>query len=374
MKQIVQNPRSGQARAASRCRRPRPRRARCSCATRSPWCRRAPRRWRSTSRASSLLGKARSRPDLVRQVLRKLRQEGPLPTYRAVLNRLDAPQPLGYSCAGVVEAGRRRASSASRRATASRARARAIANHAEMRRRARESRARAFPTGVALEQAAFATLGAIALQGLRVAAPTLGEVGRRDRPRADRPARRAAAARRTAAACSASISIRRASQQALDAGRRVGRARPATTTGPGRDAATGGHGADFALVTAASESSAPIAARRRAVPHEGPRSPSVGATALDLDRRTFYEKELELRMSMSYGPGRYDRALRGGGPRLSARRTCAGPRTATCRRSSRSCAAGAVRPAALDTETVPFEDAVSAYEDLAAGTAALRSR
>ena len=52
----------------------------------------------------SLLGKARSRPDLVRQVARKLRQEGPLPTYRAVMTRLDALQPLGYSCAGVVEA------------------------------------------------------------------------------------------------------------------------------------------------------------------------------------------------------------------------------------------------------------------------------
>ena len=51
----------------------------------------------------SLLGKARSRPDLVRQVLRKLVQEGPLPTARAVMNRLDVPQPLGYSSAGVVE-------------------------------------------------------------------------------------------------------------------------------------------------------------------------------------------------------------------------------------------------------------------------------
>ena len=49
------------------------------------------------------LGKAQSRPDLVRQVLRKLSHEGPLPTYQAVMNRLDQPQPLGYSCAGVVE-------------------------------------------------------------------------------------------------------------------------------------------------------------------------------------------------------------------------------------------------------------------------------
>jgi len=51
----------------------------------------------------SMLGKARSRPDLTRQVLRKLREEGPLPTYRTVVNRLDAPQPMGYSSAGVVE-------------------------------------------------------------------------------------------------------------------------------------------------------------------------------------------------------------------------------------------------------------------------------
>ena len=50
----------------------------------------------------SLLGKARSRPDLVNQVMRKVRQEGPLPTYRTVVNRLDSPQPLGYSCAGIV--------------------------------------------------------------------------------------------------------------------------------------------------------------------------------------------------------------------------------------------------------------------------------
>ena len=50
-----------------------------------------------------LLGKARSRPDLVKQVVRKLKQDGPLPTFQAVMNRLDVPQPLGYACAGVVE-------------------------------------------------------------------------------------------------------------------------------------------------------------------------------------------------------------------------------------------------------------------------------
>ena len=53
---------------------------------------------------SSLLAKARGRPDLVRQVARKLAQDGPVATWNAVVTRLEAPQPLGYSCAGVVEA------------------------------------------------------------------------------------------------------------------------------------------------------------------------------------------------------------------------------------------------------------------------------
>ena len=52
---------------------------------------------------SSLFSKARSRPDLVRQVVSKWRSDGALATYRTVTTRLDTPQPLGYSSAGVVE-------------------------------------------------------------------------------------------------------------------------------------------------------------------------------------------------------------------------------------------------------------------------------
>ena len=51
----------------------------------------------------SMLGKARERPDLVRQVLDKVKKEGLAPTVQTVLSRLDQPIPLGYSCAGVVE-------------------------------------------------------------------------------------------------------------------------------------------------------------------------------------------------------------------------------------------------------------------------------
>ena len=122
----------------------------------------------------SLLGKARSRPDLVRQVTRKLRQEGPLPTYRAVMNRLDAPQPLGYSCAGVVlevGAGVARLRPGDRVACAGAG----YASHAELV-AVPENLVVAVPDAVPLEKAAFATLGAIALQGLRIGGPDLGEV------------------------------------------------------------------------------------------------------------------------------------------------------------------------------------------------------
>ena len=123
----------------------------------------------------SMLGKARSRPDLTRQVIRKLREEGPMPTYRTVMSRLDAPQPLGYSSAGVVEdvgPGVTRFSRGDRVACAGAG----YANHAEFV-VVPEKLAALVPETVAMEQAAFATIGAIALQGLRVAEPSLGEVG-----------------------------------------------------------------------------------------------------------------------------------------------------------------------------------------------------
>jgi predicted dehydrogenase len=309
----------------------------------------------------SLLGKARSRPDLVRQVTRKLRQEGPLPTYRAVRNRLDAPQPLGYSCAGVVEVagpGVVAFAPGDRVACAGAG----FANHAEIV-SVPENLCVRVPEGVALEQAAFATLGAIALQGIRVASPTLGEIG---------------------AVIGLGLIGQLASQLLRAGGCRVlgvdldpARVKQALAQGaawgaaPGddhrawRDQATGGHGADFVLVTAASESSAPVALAAELCRHKG-RIASVGATGLDLSRRTFYEKELELRMSTSYGPGRYDRAYEEEGldyPLAYVRWT----ENRNLEAFLALVAAGSVRPEALDTEVFPFEEAVTVYDDLANG-------
>ncbi|MGH0031491.1 MAG: zinc-dependent alcohol dehydrogenase, partial [Myxococcota bacterium] len=250
----------------------------------------------------SLLGKARSRPDLVRQVLRKVQHEGPLPTYQAVMNRLDVPQPLGYSTAGVVESvgeGVQGFAPGDRVACAGAG----YANHAEWI-CVPENLVARVPDGLPLDKAAFSTLGAIAMQGLRVAEPSLGEI---------------AVVIGLGLIGQLTVQLLRANgvrvlaididetriKQALDQGAEWG-AKPDDDHDGWRDAATGGHGADLALVTAASDSSAPLELAAELCRMKG-RIAAVGATAMDLDRRSFYEKELELRMSMSYGPGRYDR-------------------------------------------------------------------
>ena len=309
----------------------------------------------------SLLGKACSRPDLVQQVLRKLRQEGPLPTYQTVMNRLDVPQPLGYSSAGVVEAagaGVSRFAPGDRVACAGAG----YANHAEWV-SVPENLVAHVPDALPLEKAAFATLGAIALQGLRVASPQLGEI---------------AAVIGLGLIGQLAVNLLRANgcrvlgidldeeriKQARSLGAEWG-ARPDDDPARWLVEAAEGAGADFALVTAASESSAPILLGAKLCRARG-RVAVVGATEMHLDRRSFYEKELELRMSMSYGPGRYDRRYEEDGldyPIAHVRWT----ENRNLQAFLALAASGGIDPALLDTQTVPFSDALEAYEELASG-------
>ena len=309
----------------------------------------------------SLVAKARSRPDLVGQVIRKLRQEGPLPTYRTVSNRLDAPQPLGYASAGVVEALGEEVTSlrvGDRVACAGAG----YANHAEIV-VVPENLTAFVPEGMALDKAAFATLGAIAMQGLRVGEPALGEV---------------------VAVIGLGLIGQLAVQLLLANGCRVygidldpRRLEQAQALGmewgaaSGDDhgfflaSATGGHGVDLAIVTAASDSSAPIQLAAELCRHKG-RVVAVGATAMDLDRRTFYEKELELRMSMSYGPGRYDRRYEEMGvdyPLAYVRWT----EQRNLQAFVDLIARGRIDPMRMDVEIVDFDSATEVYEALARG-------
>jgi len=312
----------------------------------------------------SLVAKARSRPDLVRQVVRKVRHDGPLATYRAAMTRLDAPQPLGYSCAGVVEAvGPEVAGFApgDRVACAGAG----YANHAELI-VVPENLAARVPEGVGLEKAAFATVGAVAMQGIRIGNPSLGEV---------------------AAVIGLGLIGQLAAQMLRANGCRVlaidiapGRVAEARAQGAEwayragevpdswSDMATEGQGADLALVTAAATTSAPIQSGASLCRHKG-RVVLVGMMPMELDRRIFYEKELELRMSTSYGPGRYDRSYEEVGldyPLPYVRWT----ENRNLQSFLALCRSGQVDPALLETRTVPFEEAGEAYEGLAAGKAA----
>jgi polar amino acid transport system substrate-binding protein len=311
--------------------------------------------------SKSMLAKARSRPDLVRQVVRKLKHEGPLPTYRAVMTRLDAPQALGYSCAGVVEAvgsGVTGFAPGDRVACAGAG----YANHAEWV-SVPENLVVLVPDRVHLQKAAFATLGAIAMQGLRVAEPSLGEI---------------AVVVGLGLVGQLAVQLLKANgcrvlgidvdpvrvEQALGMGAEWGAA-PGDDHGAWIDNEASSCGADLAMICAASETSAPIQLAAELCRSKG-RVVCVGATGMDLDRRSFYEKELDLRMSMSYGPGRYDRRYEEVGldyPISYVRWTE--------NRNLQSFLAltdsGAIDPEQLDVQSVAFEEAEHTYDELAKG-------
>ncbi len=249
----------------------------------------------------SLVGKARARPDLVKKTLEKMRREGLMATYRAVSGRLSGDVPLGYSAAGRVIAvgeGVTGLAVGDRVACAGAG----YANHAEVLCVPRNLTARV-PEGVSARHAATATLGAIALHGVRTTEVRLGEI---------------------VVVIGLGLLGQMAVQMLAAAGARVvavdldaTRATLAASLGaevvvsggddpePAIRGLTGGHGADAALVCAGSASSEPLALAARLCRRGGVIT-LVGATGMDLDRRAFYERELRLRMSTSYGPGRYD--------------------------------------------------------------------
>ncbi|MFP8870081.1 MAG: bi-domain-containing oxidoreductase, partial [Myxococcota bacterium] len=214
-----------------------------------------------------------------------------------------------------------------------------------------------------LDKAAFATLGAIAMQGVRVADPRLGEVvaviGLGLIGQLTVQLLRAAGCQVLAI----DINEDRIAE-AMDQGA-TWSAVPGDDHEPWKNAATHGYGADIAIVTAASESSAPITLAADLCRVKGC-VVAVGATAMDLDRRSFYPKELELRMSMSYGPGRYDRRYEELGldyPISHVRWT----ENRNLQSFVNLAAAGDIDPAKLDAEVVAFEDAEGSYEALAKG-------
>ena len=246
-----------------------------------------------------LLGKARARPDLVRQVLRRARVEGIAPTLRKALARLDEPVSLGYSAAGeVVEAGRDSEGfgPGDRVAVAGAG----YANHAEFNFVPRNLCVK-IPDGVAYADAAFATVGAIALQGIRQAQPQLGE-----RVAVIGLGLIGVLTLQLLRANGCSVLGIDIAKERVDFARGIGfEAALAPEAEAACDAFTAGRGADAVIVTAATSSNEPVVTAGEISRLKG-RVVVVGLVGMEVPRETYYRKELDLRLSMSYGPGRYD--------------------------------------------------------------------
>lgn len=263
----------------------------------------------STAQAS-LLGKARERPDLVRQVMDTLKKEGFAETLKRVRTKLETLKELGYSSAGTVLAsmdtrgsykpGDRVACGGG--GYASHAGVVAVPQNLIVR----------VPEAVGLDAAAFTTLGAIALQGVRQANPRLGElvcvIGLGLLGQITAQILRANGCQVLGIDTAESM-VKLASKSACHAAR--------LRTDPGLDHAidtfTGGHGFDAVIVTAATQSADPIELATDILRQKGVLV-IVGAVPMNIPREPhFYKKELELRISCSYGPGRYDHDYEEGG-------------------------------------------------------------
>ncbi|WP_333742473.1 bi-domain-containing oxidoreductase [Streptomyces ardesiacus] len=310
----------------------------------------------------SMLGKARSRPDQVAKVVQSVATNGVPATYRKVMGKLDSYTPLGYSLCGVVEqvgAGIDDVKVGDLVACAGNEHA----LHAEVNWVPKNLYA-PVPDGLAPRDAAFGTVGSIALQGVRQGESRLGEValvvglgligqlvaqlltasGVRVVGADPDPARCELAERLGAAACGDPDS-------------------PAVENAVAE--LTDGHGVDQVYLAAGGGSNQPVELAARLCRDRG-RVVDIGKCRLDLPWNAYYEKELDVRFSRSYGPGRYDPAYE-----LEGRDYPIGYVRWTERRNL-ACfldlvARGRVDVGPLISHTAAFDDAVETYRRLEDG-------
>jgi predicted dehydrogenase/threonine dehydrogenase-like Zn-dependent dehydrogenase len=249
----------------------------------------------------SLLAKARARPDLVRKVVDRARIEGPRAALAVAQDRLAALAPLGYSSAGtVISVGSGVAGLAPGDRVA--CGGGLWANHAEVILVPKNLVARV-PEGGSLESACYATVGAIALHGVRQSEAALGEhVGVIGLGLVGQLATRLL----VAAGCTVvGIDLDPAAVALAERGGARGLQRDDPGLGVAVAAASEGRGLDAVIVCAAG-SADPLVLGAELCRQRG-RVVLVGDVPIELDRALMYDKELELRLSRSYGPGRYDR-------------------------------------------------------------------
>src|SRR5215470_7985387 len=312
----------------------------------------------------SMVGMARARPDQVRKVLDQVQQQGLATTYKKVLNKLDSYTPLGYSLCGVVVevgAGAEEFSVGDLVACAGNEQA----LHAEYNWVPVNLCAKV-PRGVAPEHAAFATVAAIAMQGVRRGEVQLGEtaaviglglIGQ-------------LVVRLLAAAGVQAIGIDPVPERC-----RLAEKAGAVTAGSPDDLdgilaelarLTSGRGADHVFLSAGGNTNGPVEAAVK-LARDRARIVDIGKMKLDLPWNAYYEKELDVRFSRSYGPGRYDDRYE-----LEGVDYPVGYVRWTERRNLESflelLARGSLEVAPLIDRVFPFADAAKVYGDLKEGT------
>ena len=253
----------------------------------------------------SLVGKARARPDQVKKVLETVQQQGPITAYQKAMHRLDSYSPLGYSLAGVVlDVGRGAEEFSVGQLVACAGNEHAL--HAEIN-WVPTNLCVAVPDGVSPQLAAFATVGSIALQGVRQASAQIGD---------------------TACVIGLGLVGQLVVQLLVASGVRVvgidpdvDRCRLAEKAGgllcapPTEEGvvaveralakASDGLGADRIFLVSGGASNQPVELAAR-LARDRATVVDIGKCKLDLPWNDYYEKELDLRFSRSYGPGRYD--------------------------------------------------------------------
>ena len=252
----------------------------------------------------SLIGKAKERPQQVKQVLDTLKKQGPIQTYRAVMKKLDAYSPLGYSCAGeIIEVGE----GVTEFAVGDKVACAGVgyANHAEI---------VSVPINLCvklnintnLKHAAYNTLGAISMQGVRQADMRLGEscviIGLGLLGQLTALILKASGVTVIGVDVSEAAVKQAKDNNILD----LGLTRNSTGIEEQISEATNGYGADTIIIAAATDSLDPINFAGAIARKKG-KVVVLGAVPTGFERDPFwYRKELELKMACSYGPGRYD--------------------------------------------------------------------
>jgi len=303
------------------------------------------------------IGKAKERPQHVARVVEALKTQGPVNTYRQVMKKLDNWSPLGYSCAGeVIRVGEGVSGLAAGDLAACGG---VTASHAEVVVVPANLCVRLDP-GAHLEKAAYNTLGAIALQGVRQADLRLGEscvvIGLGLLGQLTVMLLKAAGVKVAGIDIAASPV-----SKALECGADLALARDTAGLEERIDEATGGLGADAVIIAAAGSSLDPINLAGRLARKKG-KVVVVGAVPTGFDRDPhWYRKELDLRMACSYGPGRYDPFYEESGhdyPAAYVRWT----ENRNMQAFQALVLEGKVDPSLLTTRVIPLEEAEQAYD------------